>query len=168
MRRVLAWYISHSTPSLPFYHAFKTMKDSNGCSVYVDASRDNEIAGLGYAIRGSVNHSDYKFLEGEYTSMEAEFHALLEGVRVASARSSDRVMCEAYTDAKPLVSKMKTVDDDREDWRNYRKSFLWLINKFDSWELKWCSRQNNEIAHELAVDALETGRRSINSSFAEW
>lgn len=139
------------------------MTDSdNPCVIYVDAARDDEIAGLGYTIDGEISVDGCKYLEGHYTSMEAEFHALVEAVRVASVKSSSREMCEAYTDVKPLVTKMSYPDDDREDWRQYRQSFLWLVEKFDDYQLQWCEREYNREAHDLAREALDAGRRSNN------
>lgn len=135
----------------------------NVCVIYVDASRDDQIAGLGYTIDGEVSIDGQKYLEGYYTSMEAEFHALAEAVRVASIKSTNRRKCEAYTDCKPVVSKMRYADDEREDWQDYRKSFLWLVGKFDEYELNWCDREYNERAHELAREALTAGRRSKNA-----
>lgn len=132
------------------------------CIIYVDAARDDNIAGLGYTIDGEVSIEGKKYLEGNYTSMEAEFHALIEALRVASVESEIREMCEVYTDVKPLVTKMRYPDSEREDWQEYRESFLWLAQKFDEYQLNWCSREYNERAHDLARTALESGRRSNN------
>lgn len=133
---------------------------SDKCVVYVDAARDDTVAGLGYTIQGEVELEGRKFLEGHYTSMEAEFHALVEALRVASVESECRRECEAYTDVKPLVTKMRYADEDSTEWRERRESFHWLAGKFDSYELEWCGRENNERAHELAREALDEGRES--------
>ena len=129
--------------------------------IYVDAARDDQIAGLGYVIRGEVSIEGHKYLTGHYTSMEAELHALLEAVRLASIDSEYREYCEVYTDAKPLVGKIEGNTGDREDWEQYQQSALWLLNKFDSWEVNWCSRGSNEEAHELARKALYQGRQQL-------
>lgn len=90
--------------------------------------------------------------------MEAEFHALTEALRVASIESKTRSSVEAYTDAKPLVTKMRVPDGNSKDWRDRRKGFHRLANKFDKWDLKYTSRTCNEEAHELAREALFEGR----------
>lgn len=128
--------------------------------IYVDAARDDQIAGLGYVIRGEVSLSGQKYLTGHYTSMEAELHALLEAVRLASIESEHREYCEVYTDCKPLRTKICDDAGDSEDWQDYQTSALWLLNKFDSWEVNYTARSSNEEAHELAREALFDGRRN--------
>lgn len=130
-------------------------------SIYVDAARDDQIAGLGYVISGEVSLEGYKYLTGHYTSMEAELHALLEAVRLASIESEYREYCEVNTDCKPLVTKVCGSQPERDDWDQYRTSARWLLNKFDSWEVTHTSRTNNEKAHDLARNGLFEGRDSL-------
>ena len=129
--------------------------------IYVDAARDDQIAGLGYVIRGEVSIEGHKYLTGHYTSMEAELHALLEAVRLASIDSEYREYCEVYTDCKPLVTKVCGSQPERDDWAEYRTSAQWLLDKFDSWEVNYTARSHNEQAHELAREALFEGRESV-------
>ncbi len=132
-----------------------------GCIVYVDAARDDYVTGIGYAIEGNVNVTGRRYMHHNYTSMEAELQALLEGVRIASIESESRGRCVAYTDAKPLVTKMQYANPDDEQWSAYRESFLWLIQKFDNHSLHWCQRESNTDAHKLAQRALDEGRRQL-------
>jgi ribonuclease HI len=152
--------------SLPFlFISFVTIShpapQSDEILIYVDAARDDQISGLGYIITGEVSLEGHKFLTGHYTSMEAELHALLEAVRVASIESEYRESCEVRTDAKPLVSKICGPDETREDWAEYQASARWLLNKFDAWEVNHTSRSHNEDAHDLARKALKEGRESL-------
>lgn len=89
--------------------------------------------------------------------MEAEYHALTEGLRVASLESDSRTKVEAYSDCEPLLEKMRVPDDDA-DWYDRRRGCHWLLNKFDEWELECVHRSRNEDAHELAREALFEGR----------
>lgn len=98
---------------------------------------------------------------GTYTSMEAEYHALTEALRVASIESESRECVEAYVDVKPLTTKMRVPDGNSEDWRERRKGFHWLANKFDEWELEHVPRRNNEQADRLAREALMEGRERL-------
>lgn len=132
--------------------------DDTTCVIYVDAARDDQVTGLGYTITGEVSIEGNKYMKGHYTSMEAEFHALVEAVRIASIESDSRAKCEIHTDVKPLIHKMRTPDESSEEWREYRESFQWLIGKFDSYRLGWCGREHNTKAHELAREALDEGR----------
>ncbi len=127
-------------------------------TIYTDASRDDQCSGLGYVISGEVTMADNKILMGTYTSMEAEYHALVEALRVASINSSERRCVSLYVDVKPLTTKMRYPDEKSQDWRDRRKGFHWLANKFDEWELEYVSRTMNEDAHDLARQALFEGR----------
>lgn len=115
-------------------------------------------------LEGEVSHSGNRALDGTYTSMEAEFYALVEGLRIASQRSESREYCEAYSDAKPLVRKMHGSEPCRDDWTSYRDSCHWLLDKFDDWELNHCPRTSNEDAHHLAREALHDGRDATGDS----
>lgn len=126
--------------------------------VYVDAARGDQCSGLGYTISGEKHLSGNKVMMGTYTSMEAEYHALTEALRVASIKSESRECVEAYTDCKPLVDKMRVPDANSQDWYDRRQGCHRLLNKFDEWELECISRSRNEDAHELAREALFEGR----------
>lgn len=132
-----------------------------GCIVRVDAARDDYVTGIGYCVEGNVSVTGRRYMHHNYTSMEAELLALLEGVRIASLESENRSRCVAYTDAKPLVNKMLYSNPDDEQWQAYRESFLWLIGKFDKSSLYWCQRECNTDAHSLAQRALDEGRREL-------
>lgn len=131
-------------------------------TIYTDASRDEQCSGLGYVISGEVEVADNKVLMGTYTSMEAEYHALTEALRVASIESDERGTVEVYTDAKPLTKKMRVPDANSEEWRERRRGFHWLANKFDQWDISYVPRSSNTQADELAKQALYEGRR-LNS-----
>lgn len=128
--------------------------------VFTDASRDDAIVGLGWEIildDGSTINGK-RWLVGDYTSMEGEYFALLDGLRYARRYGSD---VEVYCDCQPLVEKMRVPDGTSEDWYNRRRGCHRLLNKFDSWELEWTERKNNENADRLAYEALEEGRQAL-------
>lgn len=133
---------------------------SNDIYCYTDGARGDYCSGIGYSINGEVSVSGCRTLDGTYTSMEAELHALLEGVRVASIRSESRGCIIVYTDCKPLVRKLTGSQREYGDWAEYRKSSQWLLNKFECWEVRYCSREKTECAHNLARKALKEGRNS--------
>lgn len=137
----------HSTPL-----TFLLMK------VYVDAARGEFVSGVGYVLEGEVNASGRRVLDDTYTSMEAEFLALSEGLRIASQRSQSNEYCEAYSDCRPLVDKMRGDERRSDEWDEYHATFEWLSGKFDEFELNHCSREDNEDAHQLAREALFAGR----------
>lgn len=127
--------------------------------VYSDAARDSEITGLGWEVITRDNHSidGSRYIVGEFTSMQAEYFALLDGIRYARDHGGDRV--EVFTDCKPLIQKMRVPDGNDQEWYDRRRGCHRLLNKFDSWELEWTPRSTNTRADRLAYEALERGRR---------
>lgn len=125
--------------------------------VYTDAARDDDIAAMGWIlILGDGEEiKDNRYMLGTYTSMQAEYFALLDGLRMAKRYNRDHV--EVFTDCRPLIEKMRVPDDDT-DWYERRQGAHRLLNKFDSWELEWTPRTSNTGADRLAYEALEEGR----------
>jgi len=127
---------------------------------YSDGARGDYCSGIGYTVNGLINRSGRRILDGTYTSMEVELHALLEAVRVASVKSELRGSITVYTDCKPLVTKLTGCQRETGDWSEYRKSAHWLLDKFEFWEIRHCPRNQNQQAHDLARAALKEGRNS--------
>jgi len=126
--------------------------------LYTDAARDGEVAGFGWEIitsDGSIEGNRY--ISDDCTSMEAEYYALLDGLRYARRHGTGEI--EVFSDCKPLIEKMRVPDDD-EDWYKRRQGCHRLLNKFDSWELEWTPRSSNSNADRLAYEALEAGRQA--------
>jgi ribonuclease HI len=126
--------------------------------VFTDAARDSEVSGMGWEVvlDDQENVEGSRYLIGDYTSMEAEYFALLDGLR--HARRQDKREVEVYCDCEPLIEKMR-VPDTNEVWYDRRRGCHRLLNKFDSWELEWTPRSGNSGADRLAYEALERGRR---------
>lgn len=125
--------------------------------LYTDAARDDEIAGLGWEIvlDDGETISDSRYVEGHHTSMEAEYYALLDGLRKARGHGEE---IEVFCDCKPLIEKMRVPDGYNQEWYDRRCGCHRLLNKFESWELEWTPRASNSTADRLAYEALERGR----------
>lgn len=126
--------------------------------LHTDAARDGEVAGFawelvtddGEKIEGS------RYLVDDCTSMEAEYYALLDGLRHSRRHGSGSI--DVYSDCQPLLQKMR-VPDENEDWYQRRQGCHRLLNKFDDWSLAWTPRSRNTRADRLAYEALEAGRQ---------
>lgn len=130
--------------------------------IYADASSGQFVSGVGYVISGEVEYSGNRIFYEQLTSMEAEFLAVVEGLRIAANRVESREYCEAYSDAKPLTKKLNGSQECSGEWRERRESARWLLDKFDSWNVYYCPRECNEDAHQLARAALLRGRERRN------
>jgi ribonuclease HI len=130
--------------------------------VLTDGACDDSIAGIGWCVfTEDENVKGKRYLVGDYTSMESEYYALLDGLRYARRESRESVTIRC--DCKPLVEKMRVPDGNSEDWYKRRQGFHRLANKFDNWELEWMPRSSNDEADRLAYEALEQGRDEIQS-----
>lgn len=127
---------------------------------YTDGACGDYCAGIGYTIGGAISVTGNRTIDENITSMEAELHAVLEAVRVATVECEDCEMITVYTDAKPLIEKIDGSRNSSQKWEEYRQSFIWLSNKFDSFEIKYVRRENNKDAHRLARKALKRGRNN--------
>jgi len=121
---------------------------------YTDGSCGTFCAGIGYDIRGDVEQTGSRSITDNITSMEAELYALLEAVRVAEREADSGKSIAIYTDCRPLKRKLCASNEDRDDWHTYQQGAHWLLDKFDSWQVIHCSRDQTSMAHDLAKDAF--------------
>ncbi|AGM11442.1 RNAse HI [Halogranum tailed virus 1] len=133
--------------------------------LYTDASKGEGVFGLGYVINlktgGRIEGKHY--VEGDYTSMEAEWHGLMQGLEVAQEQVTaydDTI--RVVVDCQPLVDKIRDPDDMYDDkWFEYRRLALRKLFEFEEWELEWEERsttEQNKTANRLAREALWQGR----------
>lgn len=118
--------------------------------LYTDASSRGSVVGVGYVIKGnSVNAGETSF-EGNYSSMDGEILAILEGLRILSQYYDGHV--EIHTDCDEAARKLTSKQVGK--WKEYQESFEWLVSKFESYELKTIDRSNNTRADRRAKEAL--------------
>lgn len=124
--------------------------------LYTDGARDGDVVAMGWVIE-TMNgvEQDHRYMHGDYTSMEAEYFALLDGLRHAR-RFDDEVM--VFTDCDPLVRKMRDSDRSDDVWHDRKIGCDRLLDKFEWWQIKWIPREQNEDANTQATIALRKGR----------
>lgn len=133
--------------------------------VFTDASKGEGVFGLGYVIdlKTGARIEGKRYVEGEYTSMEAEWHAMMQGIEIAKQNvTSYDTDIEVIVDCQPLVDKIREPDDMYDDkWFNYRSRALEVLFDFEEWDLYWRERsttEQNKRANRLAREALWQGR----------
>lgn len=129
--------------------------------VYSDASHDEDVVGIGYIIEDDVDeiYADGKqYIQGDFTSMEAEYFAMMTGIHAASWQYGGDLL--VLTDCEPLVDKMYFPDATDQKWYDYRRDCHEILNTFDSWEMNHVPRNHNDEADRLAREALYFGRES--------
>jgi len=127
-------------------------------TVYTDASTGDEAVGVGYTISGPVDIEGSKYIYGRFTSMEGEFQALIEALRIARFHATEHDVCHVYVDVEPLIEKVDGPHPTFGIWQQRRASVEWLLSRFGSYEMHWCHRSHNTRAHDLAKAALYEAR----------
>lgn len=129
--------------------------------LFTDASRGDENVGLAYVLelRSGARITGKHHITGEYSSMEAEWYALMEGVHIAIENMTEfDAEISVVVDCQPLVRKIREPNDMYDDtWYEYRKRALDALFEFDEWDLYWRERsstEQNTTANRLAREAL--------------
>lgn len=126
--------------------------------VYTDGACGDEVVGVGWCLVSDDEMlTGNRHILGSHTSMEAEYYALMEGIRQASKEQRDEI--HLHVDCEPLVTKMRVPDGYNQDWYDRRRGCHRLLNKFEYWTLEWIGREQNRTANRMAYEALEEGRR---------
>ncbi|WP_415380941.1 ribonuclease HI [Halosimplex sp. TS25] len=91
---------------------------------------------------------------GRATNNQAEYEALIEGVRVARDYGFDEI--DVRGDSELIVKQVRGEWDTNDpDLREYRVSVRELLTGFDQWSLEHVPREINDRADELANEALD-------------
>jgi len=132
-----------------------------GLLIFTDASRGEEVIGIGYIIRiNGEKYTNSTYIEGNYTSMEAEYIALKTAVEDSKfIRETDRRV-DLYSDCDPLVRKMNKKNGS-EKWNKRHDEFQEVASDYN-WNLHWVPRTNNRDADELASLGLRRGRDALD------
>jgi ribonuclease HI len=136
--------------------------------VYTDASVQNcGDAGIGWEIveKESVNSpadetlaTGHDVLTADVTSMQAEFLALMRGLKEA-LRLGERERVELYTDCQPLVGKI-TNHIPLTETGHYIDAFHSLLDHVENWDVSWVSREKNTVADREAHVGLDKCRQA--------
>lgn len=133
-------------------------------SVHTDASQDDTVVGLAYVICNANDgrlHGKH-FIRGEYTSMEAEAYAMLQGIAAVKERT-DADAIDVYADCRPMIQKVSdaSADEVSEKWFDLQRTLTHSLEDFESYTLSWEKRDSsaaNEDADRYAKEALWQAR----------
>src|SRR5664279_4757484 len=139
-----AEWIELQTPTLPDLSSSWTM--------YFDGSKRNEGAGAGVVLTSLKGDKLRYILQINFpkaSNNDAEYEALLHGMRMAKACGATRLMI--YGDSNLVVQQtMKECDAISENMIAYRNMYNSLEGSFDGCELCHVGRASNEEADKLA------------------
>ena len=87
------------------------------------------------------------------TNNTAEYYGVIFGIR--SALNLGVKNLEVFTDSELVARQVKGQWQVKEKLKSFHDEVVNLINKFASCEVKWISRDENEVADSLAKNGLE-------------
>ena len=121
------------------------------------ASRGNPgLAAIGVVIeddQGNKLRTFHRFI-GVATNNEAEYHALIDGLKAVADWKPDRL--EVYLDSKLVVEQVKGIYRVRKpELQPLYKEAKELLDGFGDVEIKHVERENNRGADKLANMALD-------------
>lgn len=95
-------------------------------------------------------------------SILAEYHGLLEAIKIVikSGMKSKRVIF--VTDCRPLVQHITNKKPKNPIYMNFYNEILKLLGKIDNAELKHVTRDKNKLADSLVNELLNRKERSLS------
>src|SRR6185369_15444295 len=125
---------------------------SNSWTMYFDGSKKHEGAGVGVVLISPKGDKLRYVLQMDFpfpSNNEAEYEALLHGMRMAKACGCTRLMI--YGDSNLVVQQtMKACDATTDNMIVYRDLYNIMEGSFDGCELRHIGRESNEEADKLA------------------
>jgi ribonuclease HI len=121
--------------------------------VYSDACKKDRHIGLGWQIErdGDTIVTGNEYLKGDFTSVGAEFMALIRAMRSALRYKEDYITF--YTDCLPVVTHIDN-DNPIKDGR-YLQCIDAYDRKLDNYMIMWTPRDNNDVADREAHVAID-------------
>ena len=125
---------------------------SNSWTMYFDGSKKNEGAGAGVVLISPKGDKLRYVLQMGFefpSNNEAEYEALIHGMRMAKAMGCTRLMI--YGDSKLVVQQtMKACDSIADNMTLYHDLYNIMEGNFEGCELRHIGRESNEEADKLA------------------
>ena len=125
---------------------------SNSWTMYFDGSKKNEGAGTGVILISPKGDKLRYILQMGFefpSNNEAEYEALIHGMRMAKALGCTRLMI--YGDSNLVVQQtMKACDAIADNMIAYRDLYNLMEGSFEGCELRHIGRESNEEADKLA------------------
>lgn len=126
--------------------------------IYVDgASRGNPgPAGIGIVLKLNSKTVCFKKFIGNKTNNEAEYLALLEGLKLAVGINAKKV--KVFSDSELIVKQLKGEFSVKEERLSKLHSEVKELEKILDVEYFHVPRESNKLADELANEAIDENR----------
>ncbi len=127
--------------------------------LYSDAAVNGDPGQAGIGLLILFDYKDQEQhsipLEGEkWDNHLAEFHALLEGLRLLILEGNNNQMTFCYTDSQILAEAIEKSYVKDSDFNSYLQKILVLMEEFPYISVQWIPNRENRGADNLARQAL--------------
>lgn len=127
--------------------------------LYSDAAVNGDPGQAGIGLLILFDHKEQEQhaipLKGEqWNNHLAEFHALLEGLRLLIAEGNNNQMTFCYTDSQILAEAVEKSYVKDSDFNDYLQKILALMEEFPYISVQWIPNRENKGADNLARQAL--------------
>ncbi|MGN9865050.1 reverse transcriptase-like protein [Bacillus swezeyi] len=122
--------------------------------VYVDGASagDPDLSGLGIFIKNGGKSESFSLPAGRLSNHEAEFMALIEGMKLCAERRYRIVSFRTDSQIVERAADLEFVKN--EAFKPYLDDILRLKSHFDLFFIKWVPSKANQTADKLAKKAI--------------
>ncbi|MFN2745661.1 MULTISPECIES: reverse transcriptase-like protein [Bacillus] len=122
--------------------------------VYIDGASagDPGLSGLGIFIKNGAQSESFSLPAGRLSNHEAEFSALIEGMKLCAERQYPIVSFRTDSEIVERAADLEFVKN--EAFKPYLDEILRLKKAFDLFFIKWIPSKDNQTADKLAKQAI--------------
>ncbi|WP_404428311.1 reverse transcriptase-like protein [Sutcliffiella horikoshii] len=127
--------------------------------VYIDGASagDPGLSGAGIFIKGHGRAEQYSIPLGMMSNHEAEFHALIEALKICTKQGYQIVSFR--TDSQAVENAMEKRFAKKPQYRVLLEEALSLSNQLDLFFIKWVPSKENKVADELSRKAIQLNKQ---------
>ncbi|QFT89325.1 14.7 kDa ribonuclease H-like protein [Bacillus sp. THAF10] len=126
--------------------------------VYIDGASagDPGPSGAGIFIKGHGKAESFSIPLGSMSNHAAEFHALVEGLKIC--RDKGYHVVSFRTDSQAVEAAMEKRFAKKEEYKNLLEEALNLADNLELFFIKWIPSKQNKMADELSRKAIRLNK----------
>ncbi len=127
--------------------------------VYIDGASagDPGPSGAGIFIKGHGRAEQYSIPLGFMSNHQAEFHALIEALKICTKQGYQIVSFR--TDSQAVESAMEKRFSKKQEYRVLLEEALSLSDQLDLFFIKWVPSKENKMADQLSRKAIQLNNK---------
>jgi ribonuclease HI len=141
------------------FNSYLTGRRIDMIEVYIDGASagDPGPSGAGIFIKGHGSAEQYSIPLGNMSNHQAEFHALIEALKIC--HKQDYRIVSFRTDSQAVESAMEKRFAKKQEYRVLLDEALVLAESLDLFFIKWIPSKQNKMADELSRKAIQQNKK---------